>query len=428
MHIYEDFAHYIWRHKLYISNNFHTTDGLQLEIIHPGIHNTNAGPDFFNAKIKIGDTLWAGNVEIHIKGSDWFRHNHHTDKAYDNVILHVVIEDDKIATNTLNNYIPTWIMPITDSIKNNYLELFQNQLWIPCANKIKNVNSFDYENWLDRMLAEKLELKHEWMSQVLENNKNDWNSLFYATLLRNFGFGINGDTFEKLAFNTPWILIQKNRDNLTVLEALFLGQGGFLSDIENPDEYSSILIREYLHLKNKYNLTPLEIHEWKFSKLRPSNFPSIRLVQIASLFYNDKLSLKKILDTSEVSALNKLLSVSISEYWQTHYYPSRASVKKGKTIGKFAKHLILINTFIPIAFAYGKAHDDETLRQKAIDWLEDLPPEKNSIIKKWGEIYHPPKNAQQTQAIVFLKKNYCDLKKCLHCRIGHIVLAKTEKN
>lgn len=426
MTIYEDFAHYIWEHKLYDKNVFHTTNGEKLEIIHPGLHNFNAGPDFFNAKIKIGNTLWAGNVEIHIKASDWFKHNHHTDKAYDNVILHVVIENDSTATTTLNNSIPTWIMPITESIKTNYFDLFQNSLWIPCANKIKQIDSFNYSNWLDRILVEKLEEKHNWMSHLLEKNRNDWEELFYTTLVRSFGFGINGDIYEKLALNTPWTIVQKNRDNILLLEALFLGQGGFLDEIENPDDYTSILIREYQHLKNKYKLNPVAKHEWKFSRLRPSNFPTVRLIQIASLFFKNKISLSKILKTNKVTEVNKLLSISISDYWQTHYYPSRPSVKKSKTIGSFAKHLILINTIIPILFAYGKSQDNYNLCQKAIDWLEDLPPEKNGIINKWSEIYSPPKNAHETQAIVHLKKNYCDLKKCLHCRIGHIVLAKSE--
>ncbi len=427
MHIREDFIQYLWQFKLYNIEVFTTTNGNRIEIIHPGLHNTNAGPDFFNAKIKIDDTLWAGNVEIHIKASDWFKHNHHTDKAYDNVILHVVLENDIDATTSNNYQIPTWVMPINEAIKENYLNLFKNNLWIPCADKILNVSLFEYKSWLYRIMIEKLENKIDWMNKTLERYTNDWNSLFYVTLLRNFGFGINGEVYEKLAHTIPWIIVQKHRDNLTILEALFLGQAGFLSNINDADEYTSTLIKEYNHLKNKYNLTQLEKHEWKFSKLRPGNFPTIRLIQIASLFHNETLTFSKILNAKNAKDLYKKLTINIHEYWDLHYYPSKFSKKRTKNLGSFAKHLIIINTFIPIVFAYGRIHDKEDFIQKSIDWLEELPPEKNSIINKWSQIYQPAQNAQETQALVYLKKNYCDHKKCLHCRIGHLVIAKSHK-
>ena len=422
----ENFMHYLWQFKLYSPGLYKTTDGDSLEIIHPGLLNTDSGPDFFNAKIKIGSTLWAGNVELHLKSSDWYRHSHHTDQSYDNVVLHVVFEDDKSAQTSLAANIPTWIMPVDESLLGRYKKLYQSKLWIPCAQDIHRVSSFELTNWLERMMVEKLESKIEWIQQLLKERENNWEELFYISICRNFGFGVNGDAFEHLAKSIPWDIVQKNRDDLLKLEALFMGQAGFLNLDSELDDYSSLLIREYTHLKSKYQLKTMDKHLWKFMRLRPSNFPTVRMAQLAALFHKENLSFKKVIETTSTKELMNMLNIQPSDYWQSHYRPNIPSTTKSKSLGKRSKQLIVINTFAPILFAYGKAYENDSMQQKALKWMEELPPETNSILKNWETLQIKAKNASQSQALVHLKQNYCNQKKCLRCRIGHIVIAKEE--
>lgn len=420
----EDFMHYLWQFKLYSPGLYKTTEGDVLEIIHPGLLNSDSGPDFFNAKIRIGSTLWAGNVELHLKSSDWYRHSHHTDQSYDNVVLHVVLEDDKTAQTSSASNIPTWIMPVDESILNRYRKLYQSKLWIPCAQDIHRISPFELANWLERMMVEKLENKIERLHQLLKESMNDWDELFYISLCRSFGFGVNGDAFEQLEKSIPWDIVQKNRDDLLKLEALFLGQAGFLNLNSKLDNYTSILVREYKHLTIKYQLKTMDQHLWKFMRLRPSNFPTVRLIQLAALFHKENISLNKIVDAASTKEIMNLLEVQPSKYWLNHYRPNIESTSKSKSLGIHSKQLLIINTFVPILFAYGKAYGNDAQQQKALQWMEELPPETNSITKNWETLQVKAKNASETQALVHLKQNYCNLKKCLHCRIGHLVIAK----
>jgi len=422
----EDFMHYLWQFKLYSPGLYKTTEGDALEIIHPGLLNSDSGPDFFNAKIRIDSTLWAGNVELHLKSSDWYQHSHHTDHSYDNVVLHVVFENDKTAQTSSASHIPTWIMPVDESMLHRYRKLYQSKLWIPCAQDIHRISPFKLANWLERMMVEKLESKIEWIHQLLKESKNNWDELFYISLCRSFGFGVNGDAFEHLAKSIPWDIVQKNRDDLLKLEALFLGQAGFLSLDSELDNYTSILVREYKHLVAKYRLKTMDQHLWKFMRLRPSNFPSVRLTQLAALFHKENLSLSKVIKAASTKKLMDMLKIQPSEYWQNHYRPNVASTTKSKSLGKHSKQLLIINTFVPILFAYGKASDNDSLQHKALQWMVELPAETNSILKNWETLQIKAKNASESQALVHLKQNYCNLRKCLHCRIGHLVLTKDE--
>jgi len=420
----EEFMHYLWQFKLYPAGLYKTTNNETLEIIHPGLLNSDSGPDFFNAKIKIGSTLWAGNVELHLRSSDWYRHSHHTDQSYDNVVLHVVFENDKAAHTSSASKIPTWVMPVDESILNRYKKLYESKLWIPCAQDIHRISPFELANWLERMMIEKLETKIEWINQLLKERKNNWDELFYISLCRSFGFGVNGDAFEHLAKSIPWDIIQKNRDDLIKLEALFLGQAGFLNSDTELDDYTTILVREYKHLVVKYQLKAMDKHLWKFMRLRPSNFPTIRLAQLATLFHKENLSLSKIIKSVSTKEIMNMMKIQPSKYWQDHYRPNIASTSKSKSLGKHSKQLLIINSFVPIIFAHGKAYDNDAQQQKALQWMEELPPETNSILKNWETLQINAKNASESQALVHLHQNYCTLKKCLHCRIGHLVIAK----
>jgi len=420
----EQFLHYLWKYRLYKPGLYATSQGEPLEIIHPGLHNTDSGPDFFNAKIKIGDTLWAGNVEIHQKTSDWNRHGHQTDAAYDNVILHVVAHHDAEVTNSSGALIPSWEIPIDNSHLKNYEALLKNQNWVACAPCLEKVNPLELYGWIERMTIEKLESKVDIIRRMLEQYQNNWDEVFYLMLVRNFGFGINSQPFEQLARNTPWLIVLKNNDHLPRLEALFLGQAGFLSDLIYEDDYIQILQREYKFLNKKYHLTQLPQHHWKFLRLRPSNFPTIRLVQLAKLFHKGNISFSRILQTRCRESLVELFNVDAGDYWDTHYRPGAESANHTKHLGKTSIELLMINTLVPVLFAYGKLRGNDNYCNQAINWLESTKPESNNIIQGWYKLGIKADHAGHSQGLVYLKQNYCQHKKCLHCRIGHLVISK----
>jgi hypothetical protein len=420
----EELLQYLWKFRLYKPGLYSTNYGQPLEIINPGLHNTDAGPDFFNAKIKIGDTLWAGNVEIHQKSSDWNRHGHQTNKAYDNVILHVVSQNDADVMNSSGTTIPAWEMPIEKSHLENYESLLKNHSWVACAPYLSMVHQMEITNLIERMTIEKLQNKMEAIQHLLNHYKNDWDEVFYVLLVRNFGFGINSQPFEQLARQTPWKTVLKNNENPISLEALFLGQAGFLSDLVHEDDYIQTLQLEYRFLAQKHNLSPIAQHHWKFLRLRPSNFPTIRLAQLAQLFHKNTSLFSRILATNTIESLLGIFNINASEYWNTHYRPGAESNDEPKHIGKSSAELLVINTIIPLLFAYGKLRDSDAHCQKALNWLEALKPEQNNIIKGWAKIGIKATNAAQSQGLVFLKQNLCLHRKCLHCRIGHLVISK----
>jgi hypothetical protein len=419
----EDFLHHLWQFKLYQSGLYTTTLGESIEIIHPGLHNTDAGPDFFNAKVKIGNTLWAGNIEIHQKSSDWFKHGHHTNKAFNNVILHVVTKHDAVATTAKGTTVSTWVMNIPPQLIDNYEQLKESHQKIPCIQKISLVDEITISSWQERMMVEKLETKVGIIKELLKHYNNDWDEVFYVLLVRNFGFGINADPFEQMARQTPWKIILKNCDDLKRLEALLLGQAGFLTGLGTEDAYFKSLQKEFHHLKQKYGLSPMSHHHWKFLRLRPSNFPTIRLMQLATLFHNHRLSLEKIIKTESARQLSAMLNVSLKGYWLNHYRPEVLSPHKAKSLGRRSCELIIINTLSPLAYAYGQLRDNEALKDRALQWLESLPPEENSIVRQWQNHAIQSGSAFQTQALIHLTQKYCRTKRCLHCRIGHLIIA-----
>ena len=420
----EELLHYLWKFRMYKPELYMTQDGQSMEIINPGIPNNDAGPDFFNAKIKIGETLWAGNVEIHLKSSDWNRHKHQNDKAYDNVILHVVSEYDVPVQTSSGGIVQTWIMPIEQWHISNYNSLVETAAKIPCSNNLKNIAPFEISAWIERMAIEKFENKTVYIHQLLDNCTNDWANAFYVLLARNFGFGINSEPFEQLARQTPWTIVLKNIDNIKSLEALFLGQAGFLNDSIHEDKYIQELGDEYKFLRHKYNLTPVLQHQWKFLRLRPFNFPTIRLMQFVQLIYKNKLSIDIILNEENIQNIHNLLKIKPSAYWKTHFRPNAESPESKKELGNSSKDLIIINTIIPFLFAYGKLRGIEKQCDKAFLWLQSLKPERNSILNNWKDSGIEADCALQSQALIHLNRNYCVLRKCLMCRIGHLVISK----
>ncbi len=419
----EELLHFIWQSKILLKQNLILTNNQPIEIIHIGTLNKDAGPDFFNAKIKLENEVLAGNIEIHIKASDWLNHKHQQDKAYDNVILHVVFENDKpifdkhsnpYLTLELKNYLPSSLL-----VKYKTLQEQKNE--IPCQPIFSLPNEFKLNNWLNRLVIERLEKKCERIEGILKANNNNWEQTFYVLTAQYFGQKTNAQAFEWLAQNLPMQIIAKHKDKLSQIEALVLGTAGFLNQ-KLTDEYLVFLQKEYLYLQKKYGLTHLDKSVWKFGRMRQSNFPTIRLMQFAAMLYQSSHLFSKVLECDNVSNLQKLYKlqhihlINLSELSSHQFNALKAD------LGSAAINTIIINTVVPIVFLYGKLRFDEDKSNKAINWLEQINAEKNSIIDFWKTLNINVENAMQTQALLQLKNEYCTHKKCLSCEIGFHVL------
>jgi hypothetical protein len=375
----ESILHYIWQQKLFIAHSLSSTDGEAIEVIDVGKANTDAGPDFFNAKIRIGATVWAGNIEIHVQSSDWNKHNHQSDKAYDSTILHVVKTADTDIYRSNGEKIPQLELKYPQYIEENYEDLISAQKWIPCVGKFEKVQHVFVQDWISTLLTERLEQKMNAIDAILKENNNHWEEAFYVVLARSFGFGINSQAFEMTARSLPLSVIAKHKSNLFQLEALLLGQAGFLED-KALDEYTSALKKEYDFLSVKYNLKKISVEQWKLLRLRPDNFPHIRMAQLAALIHNSSKLLSRIIDTPEINTLTKLFQSEPSEYWKTHYLLGHETVKRSKKLGTAAIHGLLINTVIPFLFCYATRKGNQELKEKSLSLYELLPAEKNTII------------------------------------------------
>jgi hypothetical protein len=422
----EQFLQYIWQHQLFEKENMLSVQKEKVEIITPGVYNTNAGPDFLNARIKLNDTIWAGNIEIHTDSALWQTHGHHRNKAYNNVILHVVLNYSIPATTTDNREIPTIELKIDETLVRNYQSLVFSESSIPCSEGLHLADSFIWKMWLDRLCIERLESKTDQIKGLLDQNKGNWEESFYIILAKSFGFKTNALPFEMLARLTPLKVISKYSNNLTQLEALLFGQAGFLNEMPE-DQYTESLKKEYQYLKKVHNLKPVEKHLWKFLRLRPSNFPTIRIAQFAGLIHRSSRLFSKILEAENINTLHNLLKCHVSEYWNTHYTFGTTSKLQKKNLGKLAINGLLINTIVPFMFIYGKDRGMEEVSSRAIDFLELLPPEKNTIVSQWNNHNVIAKNAAQSQALIELLNIYCNEKNCLYCQVGNTIIQHRNK-
>ena len=421
----ESILHYVWQNKLFSTHNLHTTDGEPVEIIDVGKYNNDAGPDFFNAKIRIGYTLWAGDVEIHTRSTDWNKHNHQSDKAYDSVILHVVDISDGDVYRIDGEKIPQLELVYPKQIETNFEQLISVQKWIPCADKINSVPDVFIESWKNALLTERLEQKMQAITNLLNENNQHWEEAFYITLARNFGFGTNSQAFESLAKSIPLSTLGKHKDQIFQLEALLFGQAGLLNATAT-DEYAIKLKQEYDFLKAKYALQPLDGSQWKLLRLRPDNFPHVRIAQFAALIHNSSKLFSKMVEHPNIEYLRKIFDCEPSEYWKTHYLFVHESAKKSKHLGSQSINGLLINTVVPFLFCYAYQKNNQDLKDKALQLLEQIPGENNAIISGWQKLEISSISAYDSQALIQLKKQYCDEKKCLQCRIGHKVLTLNE--
>ncbi len=421
----EALLHYVWKYRLYDSDSFLTSTGDSVYIIDPGTHNTDAGPDFFNAKIRINNETWAGNVEIHSFASDWKKHGHHTDKAYNSVILHVVENLNVEKTETENGRnIPHLLLNIPDKIRNNYEYLLSRQHSIPCINRIREIPQIYLTDWMNALLIQRLERKTDDIYRLLSGNKDDWGETFYITLSRNFGFGINNDAFERLAKSLPLKYIHKHKNSTSQTEALFFGQAGMLEPDESGDDYFLALKKEYDFLKQKFDLKPLESHIFKNLRIRPNNFPHIKIAQLAALIRTQDKIFSKMLELTDISDIRMLFVSELHDYWHTHYFFSKSTSKRKKNIGLTALNSILINTVIPVLFAYGKLKNQSKHQEKALRMMEMIKPESNYIVNEFARSGFVCFHAGDSQALIQLRKEYCEKKKCIFCRICHKLLSK----
>lgn len=419
----EDFLYYLWRTKRFDLSDLKTTTDEAVTILQTGELNRDSGPDFLNARIQIGETLWAGNVEMHIKSSDWTLHRHHDDPAYDNVVLHVVIEEDQPVIRKNGERIPCLEMQkrIPPKLAANYRKLLQNSYWIPCQQQIGNIPEITRNLWLDRLLIDRLESKTAEIEQSLQHNRQDWEETFYQFVAKNFGIKINAEPFERLAKSLPQRILNKHKTNLFQLEALLFGQAGMLEN-EFADDYPTKLKKEYLFLKQKYDLKPINLESWKLMRLRPANFPAIRIAQFATLIHQSVHLFSKMLAAKNVKEIENMFEIKISNYWLTHYLFDKPSKRKKKSFGRAAVHLLIVNTIVPFLFLYGKLKGEDPYTEKSLQLLEELKPENNNIIDKWKTLGFNPGSAYQTQALLELKNSYCKHKKCMNCAIGNAVL------
>lgn len=418
--------YYIWTHRLFDRGELITTHGSKVQVIDPGRQNSDAGPDFFNAKVRIAGKLWAGNVEIHRRSSDWLKHDHHKDRAYDSVILHVVEIADTEIYRTNGEAIPQLEMKCSPDFHKDYDCLVNHTGFLSCRDKLGEIEPIWVSDWITALSMERLQQKTERILSGLEQYRGSWEDVCYLTLSRNLGFNLNSDTFERLARSLPLLFLKKHADSLIQVEAFLFGQAGFLDEqLYVDDVYFQHLAKEYQFLRNKFGLSPIEKENWKFLRLRPANFPHQRIAALAQLIHNGFSLFSRICEIKEEKEFRKLFDIRLSGYWDTHYSFGQSSPFRSKVLGSSAIDILLINTVAPLLYAYGIKVGEEKYMEVALSLLEELKPERNTIIQQFGEVGLRAVNALDSQALIQLHKEYCVKKKCLYCRIGHRILAKT---
>ena len=457
----EALLHYVWQHRLFPQTSLSTTQGEVVEVLDVGLHNTDAGPDFFNAKIRIGTQLWVGNVEIHLRSSDWFRHQHETDARYDNVILHVVCEADREVSTKSGRTLPQLVIEVPQHVADNYHELMEEDNYPPCHQLLASLPIFEVHAWLSALTFERLQQKTERIDRWLTETSGDWERVAFIVLARAFGFGKNTDAFERWAVTLDPQHTGKHRDDAQLIEAFFFGQAGLLDTERTPpseqDSHFQTLVRDYRFLQQKFSLTPISPLEWKFLRLRPQNFPHVRLAQLAALYGSQRFSLARIRQSTSVEDVRNILSFNTLPYWIDRYKFGDNSAKTTKKKDKYqnrlecsqeqnreintvscekevdskkkalkvtpclstgSQDLLLINAVIPLLFAFGRHHQDSTLMDKAITWLEQLRAERNHVVQMWQAVGITAEHAADSQALLQLKWQYCDRHDCLRCRFG----------
>jgi hypothetical protein len=421
----ESFLHFIWELQYFHKKNLTTCQGDEIHIIHPGISNTDSGPDFSNAKIRIGNIEWFGNIEIHIKSSEWYQHSHHHDPEYYNIILHVVWKNDKNILHKDGTPIPTIELKdrIDEGLILKYKSMVNSPEVIPCSKALPDTPDIHKTSMLDKVLIRRIESKAAEVNQLLIRNKHNWEETAYQVLAKNFGFKINCDPFLMMSQGLPLKILSRHCDNLRDVEALLFGQAGFLEH-NFEEEYPRELKKEYAFLSHKYSLSSARLSEfqWKFLRIRPANFPTVRIAEFAALIHKLPSLFSSFIEFENTGQIHKALDLNLSAYWDDHYYFDKKVKGKGRKIGKASIENIILNTIVPILVCYAKEKDNNDYIERAIHFLEFLPPEENKITKLWAGQGLCIDNAFDSQAVIELYNNFCRRKNCLNCNIGINIL------
>lgn len=425
----EELLHFVWKHKIFPLEGLCTTDGRPVEVIDAGLPNPDAGPDFFNAKLKINGIIWVGNIEIHTSASDWMKHGHHRDPAYDNVILHVAEKVDCEALNSTGKAVTQMQLSCPEYVRLRYDELQLAEIQPACYSVLSALPPLRVHSWLSALQAERLEQKTAAIDCRLKRFQNHWEDVFFITLCRNFGFGLNGDAFEAWATGLPFRAADKHRDNLIQVEALFFGQAGLLEEVlSDADDYYLQLQKEFRYLQHKFQLpAPMDAGKWRFLRLRPGNFPHVRLAQLANLYHREQSLFSRVMEAETPEDVRRLLAAGTSPYWEEHYSFYKASPHRFKRTGEGALNLILINTVVPFLYAYGRYKADDALCDRASRFLDSLKAEDNRITRQWSAAGLHLCTAADSQAVLQLQTLYCDRKDCLRCRFGFEYLRQNPK-
>lgn len=420
----EELLHFVWKFRLYRSTGLATTTGESIEVINPGTHNTHAGADFTDAKIKIGGTLWVGNIEIHPAADDWFAHGHHTDAGYNNTILHVVYSPGKKTAQKQNGTtLPVLVLnnAIPQELLSRYAQLLLQKKSVPCSALISQADKFTIQQTIERAVIERLQQKVQQIETRLQRYNNDWEQILFIQLARYLGASVNKDPMQWLAEKILVKTMAKHAGSLLQIEAMLFGTAGLLHP-PYDDEYARTLQKEFMYLKRLHRIEAMQGTEWKYLRLRPANFPTLRIAQLAALLQTQNFSFSKILDCTSVAEIEKRLQPQVSEYWKTHYRFDKPSKQVRSSLGESMKQVIIINAIVPVLFAYGKYKQNETYCDRALQLLEDCTPEGNSIIKQWNTLGISTTNSYQTQGLLQLKNEHCDKFRCLQCGIGLKIL------
>ncbi len=420
----ESFLHYLWQFQYFEKKDLLTTAGEQLAVFKPGILNTDAGPDFSQAKVKIDGIEWAGNIEIHIQSSNWTDHGHHLDQAYENVVLHVVWTEDRHVYRKDGSRIPTLELKhrTNEQLINTYARLINHSSAIPCEHAFRRTETIIKLSMIERALIKRLEDKSTEINLSLAQNHGDWDETTYQLLASNFGFKINKDPFIQLSRALPFRIIQKHRDQLVQLEALLFGQAGFLIT-KTKDEYITKLYQEYSFLSKKYSLQSSQMNpiQWKFLRLRPANFPTLRIAQFASMLHSRKSIFANLVEMDSMS-IYQFFEITTSPYWQSHFRFGKKAAGFVPSFGASSAQNIIINSVAPLLVSYGKARDDWSLVEKAVNILQHIPSENNSILELWKNLGYVSKTAFDSQGLIELYQNFCKKRYCLNCAIGASIL------
>ncbi len=418
----EKFLHYIWQHYIRVQAKYTTVEGVSFVILDKGIPNVDAGADISQVRIKIDEVKWSGSVEFHVKSSDWERHKHNEDASYNNVLLHFVAEKDREVFTQNGRKLPTFIFPQLQEYYDIFQNTFSEKQFVYCEESFGEVTDFSKTMWLQRLVVERIEQKTEAVFQLLSQNNRDWEETAYQLMVRYLGQKLNGDAFQQLAWRLPQRILVKHKSSLLQIEALLFGQAGMLEKQIN-DTYYIRLQAEYDFLRKKYDLKPMEASQWKYLRLRPANFPSLRIAQLAMLVHQSSGLFSQFLKKTKIKELRKLFAFGTSEYWQQHYvFGKESSRKSERKIGERLQDVLIVNSVVPMLFAYADYVGESKWREKALRFLEEIGAEQNHIVKGFEKLGQSSKTAYDSQALVQLKEKYCNFKRCEQCVVGHEIL------